>query len=124
MAGESVGGWLMGAPMQRTRLEQLQERWGGVVKAQIGDRWATASAAALALLAGIFLGQNLSSVLLWQVPGGRPMVVLGLVLSHELLVRLRSRSIGMIPPLGWVMADNLRIGLVFAMVLEAFKLGS
>ncbi|MEB3260456.1 MAG: DUF565 domain-containing protein [Cyanobacteriota bacterium] len=115
----------MGAPMQRTRLEQLQGRWGRVVRAQIGDRWATASGASLALLAGIFLGQNLSSVLLWKVTGGRPMVVLGLVISHELVVRLRSRFVpATAPPLGWVMVDNLRMGVVFALVLEAFKLGS
>jgi hypothetical protein len=114
----------MGAPMQQTRLEQLQQRWGSLVKAQIGDRWATASAASLALLAGVFMGQNLSSILLWKVSGGRPMVVLGLVLSHELLVRLRSRTVTDVPSLAWVLLDNLRIGLVFALVLEAFKLGS
>jgi hypothetical protein len=114
----------MGAPLQRTRLEQLQQRWGRVIKAQIGDRWATASAASLALLAGIFLGQNLSSILLWKVSGGRPIVVLGLVLTHESLVRLRSRTVAEEPALGWVLVDNLRMGVVFALVLEAFKLGS
>lgn len=110
--------------MQRTRLEQLQQRWGRVVRSQIGDRWSSASAASLALLAGIFLGQNLSSVLLWKITGGRPMVVLALVLSHEALVRLRSRVVREEPSLTWVMIDNLRMGVVFALVLEAFKLGS
>lgn len=114
----------MSGPWQQTRLEQMQQRWGRVITAQIGRRWATASTALLALLAGIFLGENLSSVLLWKVTGGRPIVVLGLVLGHELLVRLRTRAIADLPPLGWVMADNLRIGVVFALVLEAFKLGS
>ncbi|MFN9623208.1 MAG: DUF565 domain-containing protein [Cyanobacteriota bacterium] len=114
----------MAAPLQRTRLERLQQRWGRVVRAQIGDRWASVSSASLALLAGIFLGQNLSSVLLWTVTGGRPMVVLGLVLSHEALVRLRSRMVDDVPPLAWVILDNLRMGVVFALVLEAFKLGS
>ena len=114
----------MGASPQRTRLELLQQRWGDVVKAQIGDRWATASAASLALLAGVFMGQNLSSILLWKVTGGRPIVVLGLVLSHEILVRLRSRAVVAPPGLGWVMVDNLRMGVVFALVLEAFKVGS
>jgi hypothetical protein len=27
-------------------------------------------------------------------------------------------------PLPWLMADNLRIGVVYAVVLEGFKLGS
>ncbi|MEB3259708.1 MAG: DUF565 domain-containing protein [Cyanobacteriota bacterium] len=115
---------MKGGPLQSTRLERLQGRWGRVIRAQIGDRWATASAASLALLAGIFLGQNLSSVLLWRVSGGRPVVVLVLVISHELVVRLRSRFVAPAAPLGWVLLDNLRIGVVFALVLEAFKLGS
>jgi len=42
----------------------------------------------------------------------------------ELVVRLRSRFVGDRPGLGWVIADNLRLGLVYAVVLEAFKLGS
>lgn len=115
---------MTGPSFQPTRLERLQDRWGQAIRSQIGERWATVSAAVLMLLAGVFLGQNLSSVLLWKITGGRPMVVLGLVISHELLVRLRSHAITSHPPFGWVLADNLRIGLVFALVLEAFKLGS
>ncbi len=114
----------MSGPLQQTRLEQVQQRWGQVIIAQIGRRWATASAAFLALLGGIFLGENLSSVLLWKVTGGRPMVVLGMVITHEVVVRIRTRAIPDLPSLGWVIADNLRIGVVFALVLEAFKLGS
>ena len=114
----------MSGPLQQTRFERVQERWGRVIAAQIGRRWATASAAFLALLGGIFLGQNLSSVLLWKVTGGRPIVVLGLVITHELVVRLSTRVLQDLPPLGWVITDNLRIGVVFALVLEAFKLGS
>jgi hypothetical protein len=110
--------------MQRTRLEHLLGRSGRAIRAQIGDRWATACGASLALLAGIFLGQNLSSILLWKISGGRPMVVLSLVISHELIVRLRSRFVTAVVPIGWVLVDNLRMGVVFALVLEAFKLGS
>lgn len=114
----------MSGPLQQTRLQQLQAHWGKVILAQIGRRWATTSAALLALLGGIFFGENLSSVLLWKVTGGRPMVVLGMVIVHEAVVRLRTRAVSNLPPLGWVIADNLRIGMVFALVLEAFKLGS
>jgi hypothetical protein len=32
--------------------------------------------------------------------------------------------VGERPGLGWIVADNLRLGLVYAVVLEAFKLGS
>lgn len=112
------------APFQPTRLEQLQTRWGQILRAQIGRRWATASGALLGLLVGIFLGENLSSVLLWKITGGRPILVLSMVISHEILVRIRTRAVADLPPFGWVILDNLRIGMVFALVLEAFKLGS
>jgi hypothetical protein len=39
-------------------------------------------------------------------------------------VRLRTLLVGPEPSLGWVIVDNLRIGLTFAVVYEAFKLGT
>jgi hypothetical protein len=47
-----------------------------------------------------------------------------MVLLVELLIRLRSRLIRGRPPLGWLLCDNLRMGAVYAVVLEAFKLGT
>jgi hypothetical protein len=46
------------------------------------------------------------------------------VVLLEMVVRLRTRIVQGRPPLGWLVLDNLRIGLVYAVVLEAFKLGS
>ena len=77
----------------------------------------------LALLLGFYIGQNVTALWLEQI-GRRPQVVLVLVLLIELIVRLRTRWVVNRPPLGWLMLDNLRIGLVYALVLEAFKLGS
>jgi hypothetical protein len=51
--------------------------------------------------------------------------VLTLVLFMELLVRLRTRAVRTEEtPLLWVMLDNLRLGVTYAAVLEAFKLGT
>jgi hypothetical protein len=47
-----------------------------------------------------------------------------MVVVYEVLVRLRTRAVSDVPSLGWVVIDNLRMGVVFALVLEAFKLGS
>jgi len=52
------------------------------------------------------------------------LVVLSVVVLLEMVVRLRTRIVQGRPPLGWLVLDNLRIGLVYAVVLEAFKLGS
>jgi len=77
----------------------------------------------LALLIGFYAGENITALWLERV-GQRPVVVLLLVLLLEAVVRLRTRVVAEQPGLGWVIADNLRIGLVYAVVLEAFKLGS
>jgi hypothetical protein len=47
-----------------------------------------------------------------------------MVVVVELMIRLRSRLIRGRPPLGWVLCDNLRIGAVYSVVLEAFKVGT
>lgn len=90
----------------------------------VRGNWRHRSAVLLALLVGFYLGGNLTSLLLVSFPGGRPALVLALVLLLELVVRLRGRLLLGDPGLGWRVADNLRIGLVYSVVLEAFKLGT
>lgn len=46
------------------------------------------------------------------------------LLLIELVVRVRTRLVADRPPLPWLLLDNARIGLVYGLVLEAFKLGS
>ena len=115
----------MTIPPQRTRYAAFEQRLGRSLLGQLRRSWRHASLALLSLLVGYFLCQNLISLLLVRVPGGRPAVVLTLVLSMELLVRLRTRVVrSEEKPLLWVMLDNLRLGATYAAVLEAFKLGT
>jgi len=115
---------MTGKLRQRTRLELAQRRVGGVLLTQVRRNWRGGSLALLGLLVGYFLSQNLMAVLVLRVPGGRPVVVLALVLIVELIVRLRSQMVRREPSLAWVIADNLRLGALYAVVLEAFKLGT
>jgi len=115
----------MTIPPQRTRYAAFERRLGRSLLGQLRRSWRHASLALLSLLIGYFLSQNLISLLLVRVPGGRPAVVLTLVLSMEVLVRLRTRVVrSEETPLLWVMLDNLRLGVTYAAVLEAFKLGT
>ncbi len=111
-------------PVQRTRFQGLVSRLGTRLVGVARRSWRAGSLAALALLLGFFAGQNLTSLLLFTTPGGRPAVVLGLLLTFETLVRLRTRLVGAEPSLAWVLVDNLRIGATYAIVLEAFKVGT
>jgi hypothetical protein len=113
-----------GPARQSTRLQRLERRFGSALLRQLRESWRAGSLAILSLLVGFYLAQNVSSLLLTQLRGGRPLTVLLLVVLFELLVRLRSRFVQSSPPLGWVMVDNLRLGATYSLVLEAFKIGS
>lgn len=110
-------------PYQATRYEGLQRRLGDQLLGLFRGSWRRRSLAALALLAGFYAGQNITALWLERI-GLRPPVVLAMVLLLELMVRVRTRMVGARVPLAWLMLDNLRIGVVYALVLEAFKLGS
>ena len=113
----------MTLPLQRTRFDGVQRRAGDLLLGGFRGSWRRRSLAVLALLLGFYAGENITALWLEQV-GQRPVVVLLLVLLLELMVRVRTRVVGERAGLGWIVADNLRLGLVYAVVLEAFKLGS
>lgn len=109
--------------LQSTRFELLL---GQLVRSLVGNlrgNWRRRSLGLLALLVGLFAGNNLTAYYL-QIIGHRTVVVLIWLLVIEAGVRLRSRLVEEDASLAWIVADNLRIGLVYAVVLEAFKLGS
>jgi hypothetical protein len=110
-------------PLQRTRFDRLQRRLGDQLLGGVRGSWRRRSLSVLALLLGFYGGENVTALWLERV-GQRPVVVLTLTLLLELVVRLRTRFVREQPGLAWVIADNLRLGLVYAVVLEAFKLGS
>lgn len=111
-------------PRAPTRFQQLTSLLGERLLGNLRGSWRFRSGVLLALLVGFYLGSNLTAWLLPYFPGGRPTLVLALVLIIELVIRLRARLVGRSPGLGWILCDNLRIGFVYSVVLEAFKLGS
>jgi hypothetical protein len=110
-------------PFQATRFQSLLDRLNRMGFDWLRGSWRDRSLALLALLLGIYAGNNLTTYILFRF-GMRPLVVLGMVVLVELLIRLRSHVVGGRPSLAWVICDNLRIGMVYAVVLEGFKLGS
>ena len=85
--------------------------------------WRRRSLGVLSLLLGFILGSNFT-MYWYQEVGQRPVVVLFMVVIIELLVRARTYVRSEPWPLGWLAIDNIRIGAVYAVVFEAFKLGS
>lgn len=111
-------------PLQSTRYNQVQAAVAQTLGAGLGGSWRARSLQMLALLLGFYLGANLTTYIIVRLPGGRPGAVLLVVLLVELVIRLRSRLVRGRTPLAWVLCDNLRIGAVYSVVLEAFKVGT
>jgi len=111
-------------PLQSTRYNRLQGALAQALGFGAWGSWRVRSLQMLALMAGFYLGANLTTYVNDRIPGGRPSAVVLMVLVVELLIRLRSRLIRGQPPLAWVLVDNLRIGAVYSVVLEAFKVGT
>ncbi|MEB3185394.1 MAG: DUF565 domain-containing protein [Cyanobacteriota bacterium] len=116
-------------PRQPTRFARLAAAAATSLLGGVRGSWRRRSVLLLALLLGFFAGNSVTSYVLLIFPGGRPALVLMLVLLLELIVRLRTRTMvprpaGLGTPLGWMVVDNLRLGLVYAVVLEAIKLGT
>lgn len=110
-------------PLQQTRYQRLQQVLLAELFAGWGSSWRERSLQLLALL-GAITWVPMSPFTCSIASRGRPSVVLVMVLLVELLVRLRSRFVRGRPPLGWMLIDNLRLGAVYSVVLEAFKLGT
>ena len=109
---------------QQTRLQAVQSHLAGSLLRQLRHSWRAGSLSLLSLLIGFYLAQNVTALPLVRFRDSRPVVVLAVVLVFELAVRLRTRLVNGPTPLAWVMVDNFRIGATYAMVFEAFKLGT
>ena len=109
--------------VQDTRLSKVQQRLGRRLKPSFTGPWAQRSLVLIALLSGFFLGSNLT-VHLDNAISLRTFSAMIVLAICECLVRLRSRVEQSPLPFAWHVVDNLRLGLVYAVVLEAFKVGS
>ena len=107
-----------------TRYEQFQRRIGVQLTRALTGSWRRRSLGFLSLLLGFMLGSNFTMYWFQQVDQQRPFVVLSMVFVIELLVRARTYVKREPWPIGWLAIDNIRIGAVFSVVFEAFKLGS
>ena len=109
--------------LQNTRFNQFQEKIGEYLSTSIVGPWSRRSITLISLLLGYYLGSNLTVYFL-QVFRHRTLVVLFMVILIEILIRLRTNVSRTPWPISWLAIDNVRIGAVYSVCLEAFKLGS
>ena len=108
---------------QNTRLNIFQRNASNFFNRSLIGPWKRRSVGLISLLLGFYLGSNITVYYL-EKTGQRPLVVICLVAIIELAIRLRVYIKTDPAPYHWLAIDNLRIGIIYAVVLEAFKLGS
>ena len=109
--------------LQRTRLSKVQKGLGRIVAGAVVGPWWLNSLRVIALLLGFFSASTLT-LFLGTVVQTRTITALIALALCELLIFLRQSLCKSAVPLHWRLLDNLRIGFVYAVVLEAFKVGS
>ncbi len=109
--------------LQQTRLSRMQTRFGRSLEEGFAGPWWRRSLLIISLLGGFLVGSNLTEHLANAV-GSRTISALTTLIACELLVLLRRRVVTSPMAFRWRLLDHLRIGFVYAVVLEAFKVGS
>ena len=109
--------------MQKTKFNKILSSIGYYISLILIGSWRKRSIGVLFILFGFYLGSNLTVYFLETIDR-RPLIVIFMLVFIEFLIRIRSRVKEELMPIQWVAIDNLRIGLTYSVVLEAFKLGS
>ncbi len=108
---------------QRTRFRELETSVISNINGIFQGPWNQRSIGLISLLLGFYVSSNLTVYYLAKT-GQRPFIAFFMLVIIELLIRIRPKSINDNNRLYWIIIDNFRVGSTFAVVLEAFKLGS
>ncbi len=108
---------------QNTRLQNIVSKISTSLSSPFTGPWKRRSIGIISLLSGYWLSSNLASYFV-NKQGQRLWVLIIMLLIIELLVRLRSNQRLFNSSFQSFAIDNIRIGSTYAIVLEAFKLGS
>tara|TARA_Y100001968_G_C19420722_1_gene751616 strand:+ start:1811 stop:2146 length:336 start_codon:yes stop_codon:yes gene_type:complete len=108
---------------QNTKFKQIQQAIASSILLPFDGPWKIRSLGLLSLLLGYYLSSNIASYFI-NKQGERLSVLIIMLLIIEILIRIRPKlALRKTPPF-WIAIDNVRIGATYAIVLEAFKLGS
>ncbi len=108
--------------MQRTRFSILSKRLADLLFGFLNLSWKDKSINIISFLIGYFLFANFITKFITEGKNELVMVPI-IILIIELIIRSKPKTKSSIFYI-WSVIDKLRIGATYALVLEAFKLGS
>ena len=109
--------------MQNTRYKKLLDSFFLIVKPFISDSWTKRSILLLSLLSGYYFTNSIISFLLDKSINT---VFLAVIILLIMEITIRSQLLSNFSKLSLLIIaiNNFRIGSTYALILEAFKLGS
>ena len=109
--------------MQKTKFKMLSDELNKIISSIITDSWSKRSALLLSLLLGFYFTNSFLSFLL-DKSVNTILIAIIIVILMELSIRLTLINNLFKNSLITISVNNFRIGSTYALILEAYKLGS
>ena len=108
--------------MQKTNFSRITYQINNLLFGFLSDTWKSKSIGIISVLTGYFLFANFATKFISEGKNELVMVPI-IILFIEIIIRIKPLSSSRFYDL-WAVVDKLRIGAIYAVILEAFKLGS
>ncbi len=108
--------------MQKTKFSRINEQFSILLFGFLSSSWKSKSINIISVLTGYFLFANFVTKFISEGRNELIMVPI-IILIIEIIIRFRPSKSSSLFKL-WSIVDKIRIGATYAVILEAFKLGS
>ena len=108
--------------MQKTNFSRITYQLNNLFFGFLSDTWRARSIGLISVLTGYFLFANFLTKFISE--GKNELIMVPIIIVFiEIIIRIKPSSSSRFY-YSWTVVDKLRIGAVYAIILEAFKLGS
>ena len=108
--------------MQKTKFSKINYQFNKLLFGFLSSSWKSKSINIISVLTGYFLFANFVTKFISEGRNELIMVPI-IILIIEVIIRIRPSTVSSLFKL-WSIVDKVRIGATYAVILEAFKLGS
>jgi len=108
--------------MQKTNFSRIDYQLNKLLFGFLSDTWKSKSIGLISVLTGYFLFANFLTKFISEGKNELIMVPL-IIVVIEIIIRIKPSTKSKFYDI-WTVVDKLRIGAIYAVILEAFKLGS
>ena len=108
--------------MQKTNFSKITYQLNNLFFGFLSDTWRSKSISLISVLTGYFLFANFLTKFISEGKNELLMVPI-IIFFIEIIIRIKPSTSSKFYEI-WSVVDKLRIGAIYAIILEAFKLGS